>query len=298
IPPGKLILYDDLNGAQQDLKRGEIIAIYVIEPDYLISGNVVVYSGERGIFSSLINPGEQKIDDLLRASLIKGKVADNTMKRVLAPTKLTRMKIDKRGQAREVENRLQKVTSMFVPLGMIILFGSIILITSGYLLHSTAQEKENRVMEILLASVKPSQLLAGKILGLSAVGFLQALVYGLLLFLPASFIVSIAQVNFQDILLSFVYVLLGYFLFASLMAGTGIIGNTVQESTQYSMIWSLISVLPIFFILQISHSPNSLLAKGFSYFPLTAPGTMILRIIISEVPLIDFAISMFALIIG
>ena len=82
------------------------------------------------------------------------------------------------------------------------------------------------------------------------------------------------------------------------MAGTGIINDTVQDGTQYSMIWGAFSVLPIVFIQPLSLSPNSLSSRVLSFFPLTAPGTMILRIVQSGAPTLDIVASIVSLILG
>jgi ABC-2 type transport system permease protein len=99
-------------------------------------------------------------------------------------------------------------------------------------------------------------------------------------------------------LLSVVYFLLGYLLFAGLMAGTGVLGNSPQESGQLSAFWTLASVIPMFLLAPISESPNSWLARGLSFFPLTAPVTMLLRVSAGEVPMLDVVISIAVLIIG
>lgn len=100
------------------------------------------------------------------------------------------------------------------------------------------------------------------------------------------------------LLLCLVFVALGYLLFASLMAATGIISDTVQDSTQYSLIWAAFSVLPILFIQQLSVAPNSIASRLLSFFPLTAPGTMILRTIQSGAPTLDIVASIVSLILG
>jgi ABC-2 type transport system permease protein len=112
-----------------------------------------------------------------------------------------------------------------------------------------------------------------------------------LLFIPTAAMFSFIEFSVGKVLLSFVYFILGYLLFASLMAGTGTIGNTVQESSQLSLIWTMTSMLPMFMMVTLSEAPNSALARALSFFPLTAPVTMLLRISSTKVSPVDVVIS-------
>jgi ABC-2 type transport system permease protein len=70
------------------------------------------------------------------------------------------------------------------------------------------------------------------------------------------------QVSIAKLALSLVYFVIGYTLFASLMAGTGMLGRTAQESAQLSAIWTLTAASPMFFLAAISASPNGMLARA------------------------------------
>ena len=113
-----------------------------------------------------------------------------------------------------------------------------------------------------------------------------------------STIFALFQVSWTVVLLSLLYFILGYLLFAGLMAGTGILGNSPQESGQLSAFWTLLSMIPMFLVAPISEEPNAWLARGLSYFPLTAPVTMLMRITSAQVPWVDVGISVTVLIIS
>jgi ABC-2 type transport system permease protein len=98
--------------------------------------------------------------------------------------------------------------------------------------------------------------------------------------------------------LGLVYFVLGYLLFASLMAGTGILGDTAQESGQMAAVWTMTSMIPLFLMMSLGDAPNSVLARVLSFFPLTAPVTMLLRIAITRVPTADVLISIATLLLG
>jgi ABC-2 type transport system permease protein len=174
---------------------------------------------------------------------------------------------------------------------VLILLTMSIFFSAGFLQQGTVEDRQNRVMEVLLSSVTAEQLLVGKLLGLGAAGLLQIGLYVLLIIVPGMTMLSYFQVPLGGLLLSLVYFALGYALFACLMAAVGMIGRTQQETAQLSAIWTLTAVSPMWFMMAISAAPNGPLARGLSYFPLTSPVTMILRLSLGSVPLIDILIS-------
>jgi ABC-2 type transport system permease protein len=264
----------------------------------MTTGKIVSYSLEKGMFSHLTPPDRSRIYDLIRASLVQGRIDSDTRKRVLAPGSLKQMKISKRGDVEGTDDSFQKAARFFGPFSMFLLLTMSIFFSSGYLLQGIAEEKQNRVIEVIWSSVNPTQLLAGKILGLGAAGLLQVAFYAGLLLLPSVTVLALFQVSASVMFLSLVYFLLGYLLFAGLMAGTGILGNSPQESGQLSAFWTILSMIPMFLVAPISEDPNSWLARGLSYFPLTAPVTMLLRITSAQIPWIDVGISVTGLIIA
>jgi len=297
-PDTGFVKYDDLQQGLADLRRGRLSACYVIEPDYLATGNVTSYQQEGALFSSLLSQQPGTLDQILRISLVEQRVGNDILQRVNNPVTLHENSVSSQGVIKPMASGLEKIAGVFLPLATFILLSSAILASSGYLLQSTAEERENRVLEILISSVTPTQLLVGKIAGLSVAGLLQAAVYLLAIAVPSAIFFPASSFDIARLLLCLVYVVLGYLLFASLMAGTGIINDTVQDGTQYSMIWGAFSVLPILFIQPLSLSPNSLSARVLSFFPLTAPGTMILRIVQSGAPVLDIGVSILSLCLG
>ena len=296
--PSRIVPYTDMTQAIRDLKEGRLSAVYLIESDYMSSGKIVAYSPERGMFSDLAPPDRSRLYDLIRASLVKGRIDGETRERILAPGKLKQMKVSKHGDVENASDALQKAARFFGPFSMFLLLTMSIFFSSGYLLQGIAEEKQNRVIEVIWASVDPMELLAGKILGLGAAGLLQVAFYAGMLFLPAVTVFALFQVSVAGLTLSLVYYVLGYLLFAGLMAGTGILGNSPQESGQLSAFWTLLSMVPMFLLAPISEAPNSWLARGLSWFPLTAPVTMLLRITSGHIPWVDVWISIVVLVVS
>ena len=296
--PAEFLPYQDLNQALEDLKAKRLIAVYLIGPDYPQTGKITIYTREGGMFLGITSPGETQLKRLLRANLVKDRSGTGSFDRIIEPVVLQEVKMSKDGELKAVGSRLQKAFGFLGPFSMFILFSLAIFSSSNYLLQGAVEEKQNKVIEVLLSSVKPEELLAGKIIGLGAAGIVQVLVYMALIFVPAMTALSILEVTTGKLLLALLYFILGYLLFASLMAATGIIGNTVHESSKLSMIWTLLSCIPLFLIQPITNYPDSLMTRMLSYFPLTAPLTMLLRISTSTATTIDYVISTATLVAG
>ena len=296
--PSRLVSYTDMTQAIQDLKNGKLSAVYLIESDYMSSGKIIAYSPERGMFSDLAPPDRSLLYDLIRASLVKGRISGETRERILAPGKLKQMKVSNNGEVENAHDAFQKAARFFGPFSMFLLLTMSIFFSSGYLLQGIAEEKQNRVIEVIWASVDPMELLTGKIIGLGAAGLLQVAFYAGMLLLPAVTVFALFQVSVAALILSLTYFVLGYLLFAGLMAGTGILGNSPQESGQLSAFWTLVSMIPMFLLAPISEAPNSWLARGLSWFPLTAPVTMLLRITSGHIPWLDVGISVVVLVVS
>jgi ABC-2 type transport system permease protein len=163
--------------------------------------------------------------------------------------------------------------------------------SSGYLLQGVAEEKENRVIEILVSSATTDQLLAGKVLGLCAAGLTQLLIWICIGVAPAAATFPFLDLRWSQLGVALVFFLLGFLLYGTLMGGCGALGNNYRESQQLSVVWTMSAVSPFFVMTFIMQQPNGTLARVFSYIPLTAPVTMMLRVSSTAVPLWDIALS-------
>lgn len=289
----RLAAYDDEQTALAALRRGEIVSVYVIAPDYLASGAVTSYSRDAGLFAL---PAERRrqtqVADAIRGSLLGAVAGGDRLARIYAPAaNLTRLHVDAQGRV-EADGGVGSSLGPFAgPFGVYLMLTMAIFFSAGFLQQATAEDRQNRMIEILMSSLDPDELVIGKIIGLSGAGLLQLAVYVGLVIVPGMTVLAIFKVPLWSLALSLVYFAIGYTLFACLMAGTGAVGRTSQESAQLSTIWTLLSASPLFFLAPISAAPNGLLARALSFFPLTSAVTMMLRLSSGEVPGIDIAIS-------
>ncbi len=170
------------------------------------------------------------------------------------------------------------------------------------MLQSVVAEKENRVVEVLLLSLQPTQLMAGKILGLTVVALLQlAIWFGGGVFMLQRSAIWLNAANFTFPLSFFIWAILfllfGYLAYASIMAAAGAIAPTAREGNQVT--WLLIvPLLPtLMFATEFLDNPHGPLALGLSLFPLSAPSAMVTRIAVAQVPLWQILLSLGGLIL-
>ena len=186
-------------------------------------------------------------------------------------------------------------------------------IYGAYVIQGVLEEKTTRVIEVMVSSVKPFQMLMGKVLGIGAVGIVQMIVWsGLMLAavlfagnIAASFVdpeaLSLAADASQEEVLNamdfaipsirpsvFVWFVLfflgGYLLYSSLFAAASSLVEQQQDAQGLLMpIYALI-IIPIMFIVFIVESPNSTLAVSLSMVPFFSPILMVVRVAVTEVP--------------
>jgi ABC-2 type transport system permease protein len=187
---------------------------------------------------------------------------------------------------------------------MVVLFFVFLMTGSGLLLRSVTTEKENRLMEILMVSIAPRQLLIGKIIGLGVVSLLQVVVWlgcgYLMLRLGGNTLRLPEDFTFPAEILAWAIVLflLGYTLYAALMAGAGALLPRVKESSQaaWVVMWPMFLAYMAAIILGMSR-PSHLLMIAMSLFPLTSPLVMIVRITISDVPVWQLVVCVALLVV-
>ena len=184
-----------------------------------------------------------------------------------------------------------------------------ILLYGQNVLRSVIEEKQSRVAEMIVSSVPPTKLLAGKVLGVGAVGLTQMLIWVGAAFVMAKYrapllkmigvsampFIGVPPISPAMIVVLILYFLLGYILYASLFAAVGAMTSSEQEAQQAQLPVVLMLVGGIMFLQPVLNSPDSTLAQVLSWFPFTAPIMMPLRMTAVEVAPWDITLSILAL---
>lgn len=174
------------------------------------------------------------------------------------------------------------LTSMVVPVVAMLLILVSTFTGGQYLLTTTIEEKSSRVVEVLLSAVSPMELMTGKILGQMCVGLSLLTIYNSL-GIVALLAFSISGVlSWQLIVSFFVFFVLAYVMFASMMAAIGSAVNDLREAQSLMTPVMLFSMVPYFFFLPVIRAPNSGLSTALSFVPPISPFIMIMRIATPE----------------
>ncbi len=281
----QLIAYQKEADARQATLSGAISGYYVIQPDYMESGAVRYVSREYNSLTFL--DSTWMINSLIRYNLLGGDVEQ--FDAFYNPVQVHYFDLEP--DILEENTDISNPAAFYVPYGMTMLFYILIITSASLMMNNVAKEKENRVMEILVSSIKPSELLAGKIFGLGLVGLLQLVVWLgsalIMLRLGGGVFHMLAEIQLSPGILiwGIIFFVLGYLLYGTIMAGVGALVGSVKEASQATFIVILPILIPLMLVGPIIERPHSSLAVVLSLIPFTAPNTIMTRMAATEIPL-------------
>ncbi len=264
-----------------ELKRDadKLVFEQKIEGYLFINGSIkdsvqIEYRGESASNVRDIGRFERKINNILTERKIKSAgLSPNLIKNLKVDLDIKPIKISKTGEEKEtsIEN-LFWTSYIFVFLLMML-----IVLTGQMLVRSVVEEKSNRIIEVLVSSCTADQLMAGKILGLSAIGLTQIFIWGIFGLIFAGPI-GFTFIQSEHLLLSLLYFILGYIFYSAIFVAIGSLANSEHEAQQYTGYISILLIVPITISIQIMNEPQSNLVKILSYIPFTSPPVMAMKL--------------------
>ena len=296
IPEGyqnRLERYDSEEAAREALNQKEISAYYIIEPDYVENGTVIYVRPDFNPLGGSMQ--SSSIETLMAYNLTNGDL--DLYYRLENPLILTTQVVDTTGPERDSSNPM----TFLLPYLVTFLFYIVIMTSASLLLSSISNEKQNRVMEVLMTSVNPQQMLTGKIIALGLAGLLQTVIWsgsGLLLLRISgqNFALGDAfQLPASILAWGILFFIFGYAVYASLLAGVGALVPNMREASQLTTVIIMPMIVPLMFISTLIQAPNSTLSVIFSIFPLTSPVAMMTRLAATEVPIWQSLVALFLL---
>lgn len=266
--------------ARQDLEGDRLAGYFVLPDDYLASGRVESYMRESGPFGR----GEtgRQFGELIKERLLEGRVPPEFAARVRRPVADARnynVGLDGSVTPRDAKTEIAR---LLVPVAFAVLLFSALMGTAGYLLQAVAVEKENRVVEVLLSSASPDEILGGKLLGLGAAGLLQVGAWVAMLSAGAigfaGLLVALGvSIPWLSLALAIPFFLAAYMFTGSLMLGLSSLGGTMREAQQWSAVLTIPTVVPLMMFGVILAEPNGLVPTILTFIPFTAPLTVLMR---------------------
>jgi ABC-2 type transport system permease protein len=287
--------FPDEDSALVALEKKEIGAVYVVPADYLAEGKITAYNASKSILSEG-KLAQVPLRRLLVKSLAGDAVSPEVVVRILSPADVKQLTKGKDGTwvPRGLAEILRRVA---VPIAFTMLLLISIMVSAGAMIQGVSEEKENRVIEVILSSIDARSLLMGKLLGLGATGLLQLAIWLTMALLPAVMLIAGLALSPVVVILCLAYFILAFLLFGTLITGTGVIGTNAKDMQQYGMFWAIGAAIPMPFLEVILRDPNGTAARILSYFPLTSAVTMMLRIGSGEVPWWEIPLTL-AILVG
>jgi ABC-2 type transport system permease protein len=270
---------------RSEILAGRVDGYLYLPPDALAHSSAEYYGKAVTNFMDQGLMREAVDDVLLRRRLTQEGLDPARIKALTRPLSLKTVRVSATGE------REERGGSTMVALAMMMLLYTSVLMWGQALMSSVIEEKSNRVVEVVVSSIHPTVLLAGKLLGVGAAGLTQtgvwALTMGLLggTALPMAAAAGLTAPEPIVIVGFVIFFLLGFFFYAALYGAIGAAVNSVQEAQSLAFPMVVPQVLSIVFFGTVLQSPGSTLSTVLSLIPCFTPLLMFLRIAVLTPPL-------------
>jgi len=281
--------------------RDELDGYLVIPPDVLTSSNSKSSYYGRNV-GDVFTRGQ--IEDRLnsavrRQRLIKEGVKDQDVDALSKSVDLATYPVNEKGEE-GAEDSGAGFAMVFI---IAFLIYMTVLLYGQVVLGAIIEEKETRIAEILFSSVRPFQIMLGKLIGVSLMALTQLAIWGVafaalvLYAVPAMSARGFTDINLPHLppffaLYFFLFFLVGYFLYATLYVLIGSMVTTAQEGGQMAMPVIFLLMAGLYLAFAVIRAPNSSFAFWVSMFPFFAPITMMVRIVSQTPPFWQIALSL------
>ncbi len=272
--------FTNVEDAKKALIASNVKEYFVIDQTYFSTGVINFYTLEK----QLTPPQETitAIKQFMTSNMLTGKIPQSNIDLINKSLNVVSTRLTDTG---EVSPAQGGYGDLLLPMIFAVLLYFSIVFSSSYLIQGLGDEKENRLIEVLLSSVSTRQLITGKVLGIGVAGLISVVVWVvcapfLLNYATASIggIFSYIHLSPSFFALCIVYFVLGYLLFAVISTCIGAITPSAREGQQLAVIFTLTAAVPLWFSSLIIMYPNSPVCIFLSIFPLTAPITLIARL--------------------
>jgi ABC-2 type transport system permease protein len=284
-----LARYGDTDAARAAFQRGEIAGYLVIPTGYLNGEPVAFYGAEQpaaGVTDAL--------STFLRQATLPDQ-PDSTVERLANPSNLAYVALE---DGVELSSQAAVVAYVAVPAVLAVLFALSVFTTASQLGSAMVREKEQRALEIVITSLAPRELVAGRIAGMALLDLTQialwagAGVVALVVAFSSGPGIGALVIPWRACLWAVLLGVPGYLLYAVLAAGLGIIAGDSQQAQQLAGLLGFVGLAPLYLISVLIRAPGGPLAVGLTLFPLTGPMFALVRMALAEVPLWQLAASL------
>ncbi len=278
---------------------------YFIIPEDIVESNKSEYYAKSVSDFDLNRTYRNIISRVITNYRLKDSNLDPTLiNKLTKRVELKTFKVEKGGEEKEDQG-----LSFIVTFVMVMFLYMALIMYGAFVMRSVYEEKLSRVVEVLISSCKPFQLMAGKVLGIGAVGLSQYIIWatvaGLLtvyagslisMFSPGAESAPIPTIPISVLVYFVIFFVLGYILFATLYAALGAMVNSDQDAQQLQFPVIILIIMAFFFAFHIIKNPTSGLSQIVSMIPFFSPITMFTRISVQAPPFSEILLSIVILI--
>jgi ABC-2 type transport system permease protein len=273
------------------ISEDRLNAYVVVPATVLDQGKISYHAKDPGDFFA-----EARVEHAFYAAVIEQRMIYSGANAARVGHLSKKIEMEKFNEVGEAEGR-KRIAVTFALIGLLCLS---ILIYGTHVLSAVIEEKQSRIIEVLLSSVRPFSLMLGKLLGVGLVGLTQCVIWAvcavLLSSLAAAQAMAIGAFNLPQISVSLmvffvVYFLLGYFLYATLYVMAGAIVSNEEDGQQMQMPLMILIVCAPAASLVVWRNPDSAAAVLISLIPFFSPSAMFFRISIQQPPWWQIALS-------
>jgi ABC-2 type transport system permease protein len=234
----------------------------------------------------IVGAVERALEQIVRSQRLAEAGIDTALyARVSPDIEIATLKVTEQGEEGSVGFGEMFFTSYFLSFLLMIL----VLTSGGTLVRSLIEEKSNRIMEILVSSAKPQELMWGKLFGLSGLGLTQLIAWVLLGLLAVTYFAGAGVVTqigriLEILPLLLVYLLLGYLFYSAIFIGMGSLVTTEQEAQVMTSYLVFLLMTPTIIAIGVISNPDASWLRVLSYIPTFTPSLMMLRIVTKMPP--------------
>lgn len=269
----------DKAAAIESVRTGKVDAFFYYPKD-VASSPIEVYNKNDGVMD---NDKYTEVAKSLLKTSATATVGSPDMIAILNGTVKTDQKNYENGKEANILGKI------IPPMLFLITFYAVIVLFGSQMLTSTTEEKENRVTEMILTSISSRALIVGKIISLILLGFVQIAVMAIPVILAYIFgrdalnipdlsgLLNNLQFEFWPILLGALVLVFGFLLFTGLLVAIGAAMPTAKEANSFFGFIIVMMIVPFWFFPMLMSQSGSIVVTGLTYFPLTAPFTLLIR---------------------
>ena len=280
------------------LRNGQIAAYVVISENILREpGKINIYihkpkPADLDAYSTVGYRFREAVKD--RRYEIEG--LDQDLLDKLRNVPIERVEIGSTDDQEQVQTQSDEIVNMLVPFFFMYMIFLGMVGTGQHMLSSIIEEKNSRIIEVLLSAVSPFQLMAGKILGLAGIGLTVMALWSAAAYAAARWQGLNVDVGPELMVYFVIYYILGYLLVSAILTGIGSVCNTIKETQSLMMPVMLIFIIPMIGWFKLVQSPDGTLARVLSFVPPVTPMVMVLRLAAgSNVLFVEIVASMLVL---